>query len=347
MARKIVSILWISLLAFLLIKAPGVSYAQGDSPETLIMQVNALRAGAGLSPLTADSSLMAAAQSHSEFQAANGVITHVGAGNSAPRDRAIAAGYGGGSPVRVSENIAAGTNLLVADAIVMYWSDSVHMGTMLDPDFKHVGAGVAVSGDFVYYTLVVGSTEGQSKLVTAAPTATALPATATPAGAFTATPGGTPEPNQVTRKQGIDVAGVQTATALPDGSLVHEVTPGQSLWGIAMAYGVTIDDILKINNLPANTVIWPGDKLLILPAFTPTVSPTVTETPVPATPSATPTSTLSAPTATSTPDNPPTETPRALVPVLGSPPRQFAAVGIILISLVGLGLIVLGALRRR
>ena len=57
---------------------------------------------------------------------------------------------------------------------------------------------------------------------------------------------------------------VQTVTPRPDGSRVHEVQPGQSLWSIAVAYGVKIQDILRANNLADNqTTIYSGQKLAL------------------------------------------------------------------------------------
>jgi LysM repeat protein len=48
-----------------------------------------------------------------------------------------------------------------------------------------------------------------------------------------------------------------------DGNYVHVVKTGQSLWSIAVAYGVTIKEILAWNNLPDSYVLWPGDELVI------------------------------------------------------------------------------------
>ncbi len=55
------------------------------SSYDLIAAVNALRASNGLPPLQTDGSLMAAAQSHADYQASIGSWTHTGANGSTPR----------------------------------------------------------------------------------------------------------------------------------------------------------------------------------------------------------------------------------------------------------------------
>lgn len=70
-----------------------------------------------------------------------------------------------------------------------------------------------------------------------------------------------------------------TSTPAPDGSLVHEVQPGQALWSIAIAYGVTLQDLYNLNGLSEGAVIRPGDKLVVRQALpTPTVTMTLTPT---------------------------------------------------------------------
>ncbi|MDD5465304.1 MAG: LysM peptidoglycan-binding domain-containing M23 family metallopeptidase [Candidatus Omnitrophica bacterium] len=59
-----------------------------------------------------------------------------------------------------------------------------------------------------------------------------------------------------------------TGPALPPlaqgfGGIRHRVETGQTLWRISKLYDVDIDDILRINHLPENTVIEIGQVLLI------------------------------------------------------------------------------------
>lgn len=95
------------ILAALLGSSLGVRPAGATATAyDVLAAVNALRANNGLPPLVANSSLMASAQAHSEYQAFLGTWTHEGAGGSTPKSRAIAAGYGGGATVFISENVA-------------------------------------------------------------------------------------------------------------------------------------------------------------------------------------------------------------------------------------------------
>ena len=95
------------------------SFSASSSPSEVIQLVNQLRRANGLPRYEVNSALMAAAQAHSEYQAAIGSVTHTGAGGTRPRDRAIAMGYGGGGSVFVSENIMGGTNLAAQKAVAM------------------------------------------------------------------------------------------------------------------------------------------------------------------------------------------------------------------------------------
>jgi LysM repeat protein len=98
------------------------------------------------------------------------------------------------------------------------------------------------------------------------------------------------------------VSPLVTATPNPDGSVVHEVQPGQALWSIAIAYGVTLQEIYSLNGLSEGAVIRPGDQLVIvaaLPSPTPTQTVTPTRT-LPPTPTRRPTQTPAPPTLTPT-----------------------------------------------
>ena len=59
---------------------------------------------------------------------------------------------------------------------------------------------------------------------------------------------------------------VEVAAPQPDGSIIHTVLSGQTLWDIASAYQITLRTLYTQNNLTEKSVIWPGDKLLIRPA---------------------------------------------------------------------------------
>ena len=78
-----------------------------------------------------------------------------------------------------------------------------------------------------------------------------------------------PQPTQAT------IIPIQVAEANPDGSVVHEVKEGQTLWNIAAAYQVNLSEVLRLNGLSEGSLIYPGQKLLIKAA---SLSPTTTST---------------------------------------------------------------------
>lgn len=225
--------------------------AQGNLAYDLIGQVNSLRVANGLPPYQIDGSLMYAAQSHSEYQASISSITHTGAGSSRPRDRAAAAGYGAGAAIFVSENIAGGTNLTVQSVVIMWQGDSLHLNTMLSPEHTHIGAGVANDGNQTYYTIDVGYIAGQGNTgAVSSNTSAGNPVTAT----------GSESPPTAAFVSPIALSGRNE-----DGSIIHTVAPGQALEMIANAYQVQLNEILELNNLSLESIIRPGDEIIIKP----------------------------------------------------------------------------------
>jgi len=231
------------------------SSAQAGDPYSLIDAVNNLRAANGLPAYQTNGMLMSIAQAHSDYQAAIGQVTHTGAGGTRPRDRAAAAGYGGGATFFISENIAGGTDLSVDGVINMWLGDDPHIQTMLGANYQEIGAGVSVSDGFVYYTIDVAYVAGGSSY--------SPPAVNTPGG-----------------PTAIPVYLVRTATPNPDGSVVHTVLSGQTLIGIAEAYGVLVNEIKDLNYL-TNDEIYVGDKLVIHLAGTPVSTSTATASTTP------------------------------------------------------------------
>jgi uncharacterized protein YkwD len=219
-------------------KTPKKASGTGNAYD-VIAAVNSVRASNGLSPFQINGALMSAAQAHSEYQAAIGSSSHTGSGGSDPKSRAVAAGYGGGAAVSVIENIYGGMNASPQQAVQWWRGDSLHLSTLLSTRYTDVGAGVATSGGVVYYTLDVGSVTGGSSGTTGA--------TVSPATAVAFNP-------------------VSIATPNPDGSVVHVVQAGQTLWTIAASYKIALADLLKLNGFTENTFIYPGNKILIKPA---------------------------------------------------------------------------------
>ena len=257
----------------------GQSTAQAGDPYSLIDAVNNLRAANGLPAYQIDGILMSIAQAHSDYQASIGQVTHTGTGGTRPRDRAAAAGYGGGGTFFISENIAGGTDLSVDGAISMWLGDDPHIQTMLGANYQDIGAGVAVSNGFVYYTIDAAYVAGGNNYSPVA----------------TYTPGG---------PTAIPIYVVQTSTPHPDGSVIHTVRSGQTLIGIAKAYGVLVAEIKDLNNLTSDD-IYVGDELIIRLGSTAGPTNTVTATSTP-TRSASPTH---RPTRTATPSATPMVTP--------------------------------------
>lgn len=252
--RKIIALLLIIGMILLAILArPEPGFAQVGDAGQLIAEVNALRVAYGLAPLKADSALMSAAQKHSDYQASIGTWTHSGPGGSRPHDRAVAAGYGGGAQVFVSENVATGINLSPSRAVNELWQDAVHLDTMISPLFTHIGAGVGQQGEWVYYTIDVGYIAGS------AGSGTSEQVQPPPVDSGTSAP---PQPSA------IPIQPISTARPGRDGSIQHVVEPGQFLINIAAAYQMELSELLALNGLSEQAVIYPGDKLLIQAAST-------------------------------------------------------------------------------
>lgn len=249
------------VVLLMLAAAPGKAKAQSApfNAYDLIGAVNALRADHGLPNFNIDGSLMASAQAHSEYQASIQTMTHYGPGGNTANERAIAAGYGG----RVSENIAVftlGFEDALSTIIYEYWADDLHMNTMINPQYLDVGAGVVVGGGRVYITMDAGWPSGAYTLPTHQ----------------TWTPEGTPGFSTPLAFEPILIS-----TPLPDGSLYHVVGYGQSLIGIAGAYGMSVTDLATINHINPDQ-IYAGQKLLIHLAASPspTVEPSETLSPL-------------------------------------------------------------------
>ena len=310
--HPIVKVLKVILLVGLLITVtdiPPVS-AQAGSAADLINAVNSLRQSLGLAPYAVDSYLMGFAQSHSDYMKSLGTWTHTRADGSRSFD------YG------IKENVAMGTNMSVAYCVNTVWSDWVHWETMTGYAEGKVGAGVAISDQTVYYTLNV-----------------------LPEGSSVAEPVSNPSEAQSVAAIGmplaqntpIPIAPVALSTPNEDGIIIHIVQYGETLWSIAIAYDVKIDQILRNSNLnPTTTTVYEKQKLVIQAAtestatstFTPTVDPG-TPTPTQPQPTRTP-----FPTRTPAPTQTPTQPPSLIQRTFGN--GKILGIGLILIS--GLGL---------
>ncbi len=228
-----------------------VIQAQGDSATTVINTINSLRAQRGLPALQSHPALMQIAQQHSQYQASIGDWTHISADGSRPRDRAIYAGFGDGAYVYLSENVAYGLNSSIMETINGPWNDPDHHHTMYNPSAKYIGAGVAYSGDLVFYTVDTGYWVGD-------------PAPTPENPAISSTPSTSQEPTAVP---------VVVSTPLSDGTIRHIIAGGQSLWTIAAVYNITLEELREMNDLEPDAIMNLGDEILIHPSYTPTNTP--------------------------------------------------------------------------
>ncbi|HVO68747.1 MAG TPA: LysM peptidoglycan-binding domain-containing protein [Aggregatilineaceae bacterium] len=218
---------------------------QPSRATALVEAVNQYRADHGLPALEVHPALMAAAQAHVEWMARTHTYSHTGEGGSTPTSRAAAAGY----PVGVVyENVEGGTELTPQEAVGWWTQDSVHLGTMLLKQGVHIGAGYAENDQQQLYVLEV-----------------AWPSPAAAAQAPSRDGESQSDAEQpATEAQTVPVAvPVVRSTPGADGSIVHEVQPGQTAWAIAAVYGVDLADLVQLNHLGPRAVVHPGDRIIV------------------------------------------------------------------------------------
>ncbi len=288
MSRSLLSIL-LPLLALTLILLPSEAAvaqpkhpAPNPSAEELVAEVNALRAANSLPPYQINLVLMRTAQTHAEYLAGTGVLTQFSADGKRPFQRALDAGYSVGGDLALgglfAELIRSGARLTPAEAVNAWKGDALQSKVLLSVEYQDIGAGMAAANGITYYVLDVGA-QGTPLTPTSTQAASGVYIIST-AGA-----------------RGTEAVILQVSTPLPNGEVFHVVRKGDALWSIALAYGVTIDELKRINRL-ASDVIFEGQTLLVR-----TPAP-ATETPLP--PAAT--ATFGIPTSTATRQSPPTPT---------------------------------------
>jgi LysM repeat protein len=227
----------------------SIVHAQGDPAGEVIRLVNELRASYGLPLYQVDAVLMSVAQAQASWSAANDHIGHDGPGGSSPNDRAQAAGYGGGARSFATENAAHGTaSINTPDLVVTMWqSDWGHLNAMISPKYEHIGVGFAEANGYSWYVMMVGWVADDSY-----PSNTN--SQETPVESIPYVPFVLSEPNE-------------------NGAIYHEVQPGQTAWTIAAHYEVNLAELLALNNLTEDSVLHPGDVLLVRSPASPTSTP--------------------------------------------------------------------------
>lgn len=112
-------------------------------------------------------------------------------------------------------------------------------------------------------------------------------------GAATPAPGATSAPQQATSAPPPAPLPSVISTPNPDGSIVHTIQSGDTLFALSIAYDVPLDQILTLNNITKDALLSIGQKIILRgptgPAL-PTAAPTSTtpEAPPTAAPTATP-----------------------------------------------------------
>jgi len=224
---------------------------------------------------------MAVSQAHADYMASIGSVTHTSADGSRPFQRSLAAGYPVAGDLSLggfhSENITAGTNMTPAEAVSQWTGDEPHLNTMISPQYVDIGAGVSIVGNKIYYVIDTSRKSGS------------------------AVPAYTPQVVNGTPVVNLNplVSTIIPSTPASDGSVVHQVRPGETLWLIAITYGVKIDEILALNNLPKDSPIYPKQELIIKKALvTPNPTAEATSSPSATKPPSSPTMTPVIPLAT-------------------------------------------------
>ncbi len=261
----------IFILSILPVSALAAPAAQG-SPGEVVAIINAYRAENGLPAYVENSLLSQLAQGQADWLASQGTPgdVHAGPGGTRPRDRAAAAGYGNGQSFFVSE-IGKYSIGETPQSAVDWWKQSPdHNPTMIASTYVEIGCGVSTDGNGRYYYIcltgyVAGGSATTNPQAQAAPQAAAAPV----------------------------MIPVTKADPQPDGSIVHIIRQGQTLWTVAAVYEVPLQQIIDLNGYTESQIIFPGDEVIVAPAGSaapPQVEPSPTaELEATATPSAGPT----------------------------------------------------------
>jgi LysM repeat protein len=266
---------------------------------------------------------MGTAQAQANYIAAIGSVTHSGPGGIQLTQRLLNAGYPFAGDLSLGgfrvENITGG-NKSATQAVQGWTGDAPHLNTMLSPKLTEIGAGVAKVGDRYYMVIDCArpTIDGQPQAYTPDPDDTVI---------------GTSVPSDF-------IVPIITSTPDENGWVYHEVQYGQTLWAIAIEYGVKIDEIRALNNLRPGTDIYQGDRLLVRKDAPPSSVPSpVSVTVTPSRQDVSPTPLIFA-TVTNTPVTSPTiisdliSTPSHVTSVDESNSTYGLAVGIVLLALL-------------
>ncbi|MFJ8185007.1 CAP domain-containing protein [Streptomyces sp. NPDC096105] len=119
--------------------APKPAATASGAVARVVELVNAERAEAGCSPVTADAALNTAAQRHSEDMASTGAMSHTGSDGSDPGERITRAGYAWST---YGENVAHGYS--TPEQVMQGWMTSPgHKANILNCSFEEIGVGLS------------------------------------------------------------------------------------------------------------------------------------------------------------------------------------------------------------
>ncbi len=297
MTRRLVASLF--LLGLLLLSNPTrvtrpVQAAQSGPATEIFQLINQFRASMGLPPFQYNGTLASAAQNHANWMAANVIYSHTGAGGSSPLSRATAAGYSG----YVIENIVGGWSMSPRQGLIWWQNSPVHYNTLVTSSYPQAGIGFAGNGTENMYVLVVGRPPGPYESGSRPPAAgaSAAPLIITPI--ELAEPG---EDGSIVHvlQQGqamwtiaayydvdlgylylinglseesilhpgdevtVRLAEGQEPPPTPTPPLTHTVREGESAWSVALQNGIGLDWLYLLNNMNEDSMLRPGDQLVV------------------------------------------------------------------------------------
>ncbi|UCG25098.1 MAG: LysM peptidoglycan-binding domain-containing protein [Chloroflexota bacterium] len=287
------------LLGLLLLSSPDnganpVHAAQSGPAAEMFQLINQFRASMGLPPFQYNGTLAVAAQNHANWMASTVIFSHTGAGGSSPLSRATAAGYNG----YVVENIVGGWSMSPRQGLIWWQNSPTHYNTLVTGSYPQAGLGFATNGQENMYVLVVGRPPGPLERAPTirTPLASAAPLIITPIELAEPREDGSivhvMQQGQamwtVAAYYDVDLdylylinglgednvlhPGDEVTVRLADGQeppptptppLTHTVREGESAWSIALQNDIGLDYLYLLNNMNADSMLQPGDQLVV------------------------------------------------------------------------------------
>lgn len=212
--------------------APEPATAQSGSAGEILRLVNEYRARHGLPPYQYNGTLALAAQNQAAWMANTVSYSHTQSNGSTPQTRANAVGYNG----YVSEIIVGGSSMPPHRGLIWWQNSALHNSMMLSNRYSEAGPAVASNGTQTMYVIVIGR-----------------PAS------------GPVSPSTSTEPQAepLIITPITLAQPREDGAIVHTVLEGQAMWQIAAHYEADLAHLYLINGLNEESVLQPGDEVMV------------------------------------------------------------------------------------